>query len=137
MATPSSGVDLPSEILRALSEAEPVLSSERFPGRKFAEVKAALDRLGSRHMVEYDTIDREEAVLEKEGAEIAAAGSHEARVFEALRAAVEGLSVQDLEKAVGDKNIAKLGAGKAFKEKWIAKTKDGKVKAAVSFIRCS
>lgn len=74
-------------------------------------------------MVTYDTIEREEAILEPEGEQIAASGSHEARVFDALRSAVDGLTVQDLEKTIGDKSVVKIGQGKAFKEKWISKTK--------------
>lgn len=123
--------ELPSEILLALSKSEPILSSEAFPLYKSADAKSALDRLGSRSMITYETIDREEAILEPEAVEIEANGSHEARVFEALSKALGGLTVQELEKAVGDKNVAKLGQGKAFKSKWIAKGKDGKLVASV------
>lgn len=114
--------DLATQILHALDKNSPLLSSEAFPAIPSTEVKGALDRLASRDMVKYETIDREEAILEPEGEQIAANGSHEARVFEALRAAVEGLSMQELEKAIGDKNIVKLGQGRAFREKWISKT---------------
>ena len=82
-------------------------------------------------MINYDTIEREEALLEPEGEQIATNGSHEARVFEALRQAIEGLTVQELEKTIGDKTVVKLGQSKAFKEKWILRTKDGKFKTAV------
>jgi phenylalanyl-tRNA synthetase alpha chain len=125
--------DLPSKILLALSEKDPILSSEAFPSLKSLDVKSALDRLASRSMIAYDTIDREEALLEPEALEIAANGSHEARVFEALRQAMGGLSVAELETAVGDKNVAKVGQGKAFKSKWIAKGKDGRLVASVSY----
>jgi phenylalanyl-tRNA synthetase alpha chain len=130
-ATDATPKDLTHQILHALSEAEPLLSVEAFPQATFTDLKAALDRLGSREMVKYDTIDREEAILEPEGETIAANGSHEARVFEALRQAVEGLTVQELEKTIGDKNVTKVGQSKAFKEKWISRTKDGKFKTAV------
>jgi phenylalanyl-tRNA synthetase alpha chain len=132
--------DLPSEILQLLSKHEPILSSEALPSQKAADVKGALDRLASRSMVKYDTIDREEAILEDEGAEIEANGSHEARVFEALRKAVEGLTVKELEAAIGDKKAASVGQGKAFKSKWITKAKDGRLIASVSCFgakRCS
>ena len=138
MATPADSAapgDLPTQILHALDKKSPLLSTEAFPQATTAEVKAALDRLASREMIKYDTIDKEEALLEPEGEQIAANGSHEARVFEALRAAVEGLSVQELEKAIGDKNVVKIGQGRAFREKWISKTADGKFKAAVRFSR--
>lgn len=130
--TSSSTRDLTSDILQALSKSEPILSAEAFPDVRSTEVKSALDRLGSRSYVKYDTIDREEWVLEPEAEQIAANGSHEARVFEALRLAVDGLTIVDLEKAIGDKTVTKLGQGKAFREKWISKTKDGKLVAAVS-----
>ncbi|KAF2739337.1 putative phenylalanine--tRNA ligase beta chain [Polyplosphaeria fusca] len=124
-----ASADLPIEILHALDKSTPLLSSEAFPNVKFLDLKSALDRLASREMIRYDTLEREEAILEPEGEQIAANGSHEARVFEVLRKAVEGLTVQELEKEIGDKNITKLGQGKAFKEKWISKTKDGKLQA--------
>jgi phenylalanyl-tRNA synthetase alpha chain len=134
MATTSgdSSEDFASQLLLTLSKTDPIISAEAFPKTPYIEVKAALDRLSSRSMVTYETIERDEALLEPEGLQIAENGSHEARVFETLRKAVEGLTVQELEKAIGDKNVAKLGQGKAFKEKWISKTKDGKFKASVS-----
>lgn len=124
--------DLTSGILQALSKASPIQSQETFPQASFNELKAALDRLASRSMIKYEQIEKDEPILEPEAEQIVANGSHEARVFEALRQAVEGLSVQDLEKTIGDKNVTKVGQGKAFKEKWIAKTSDGKLKASVS-----
>ncbi|KAL8387665.1 hypothetical protein RB595_009754 [Gaeumannomyces hyphopodioides] len=124
--------DLALDILTALSQKEPILTVDTFPDAKFVELKSALDRLSSRSMVAYKTIEREECLLEPEAEKIAANGSHEARVFEALRAAVEGLTVSELEQAVGDKAVTKLGQGKAFKEKWISKTKDGKKLMAVA-----
>lgn len=130
-STEAAPKDLTLQILHALSRTDPVLSAEAFPQVGFADIKAALDRLASRDMVKYDPIEREEYILEPEGDQIASNGSHEARVFEALRQAVEGLSVQELEKAIGDKNVTKVGQSKAFKEKWISRTKDGKFKTAV------
>jgi phenylalanyl-tRNA synthetase alpha chain len=125
--------DLPSEILQLLSANDPILSSEAFPSQKSGDVKGALDRLASRSMVRYETIDREEAILEEEGVEIEANGSHEARVFEAVRKAVEGLTVKELEAAIGDKKAAAVGQGKAFKSKWIAKAEGGRLVASVSY----
>lgn len=120
--------DLAVQILKALDQAPtlPLLSGQAFPASSFAELKAALDKLASREMVRFDTIDKEVAVLESEGEYIVANGSHEARVFNTLLAAGEtGLTVQELEKAIGDKTTAKLGQGRAFKDKWIAKTTGG------------
>jgi len=127
--------DLPSEILLVLSNNTPILSSEAFPDEKSTDIKSALDRLGSRSMITYDTIDREEAILEPEAAEIEANGSHEARVFEALSKAVDGLTVDELIAAVGDKKVVALGQGKAFKTKWIRKGTEGRLVASAKSIQ--
>lgn len=116
--------DLTSEILQALSGAaadQSISSTEAFPSTPFESLKAALDRLASRSMVAYEQVEREEAFLEPEAEVIVSHGSHEARVFEAVRKALDGLSIQDLESEIGDKTVTKLGQGKAFKEKWIKK----------------
>ncbi|RYP45349.1 hypothetical protein DL768_008286 [Monosporascus sp. mg162] len=133
----SSGDELPVQILRVLDKtSSPVNSVEAFPTVGFTELKAALDKLKSRELIGYDTQDREEYILEPEGELIAANGSHEARVFEAVRVSGDkGLTSHELEKAVGDKNYTKVGQGKAFKEKWISKTKDGKFIAATETIQ--
>ncbi len=134
MANPvsSSPSDLVSTILNTLdSSSAPLLSSDAFPLVPFADLKAALDRLASRSMVEYKTLESEEVLLEAEGSQILAHGSHEVRVFEALRKAVDGLTVQELEDEIGDKSVTKVGQGKAFREKWIAKGKDGRLVATV------
>lgn len=124
--------DLTSLVLHALDKQDPILSADAFPSHKSADVKSALDRLASRYMVAYETIAGEEAVLEPEGQEIVANGSHEARVFDALKQAMEGLSMGDLEKTVGDKNTVKIGQMRAFKSKWIAKGNEGRFVATVS-----
>lgn len=124
--------DLTSQVLHLLDKADPVLSTESFPNVPFAELKAVLDRLGSRSMVEYKQLEREEATLEPEGKAIAENGSHEARVFEALSKAMKALTVQEIQAAVGDKNVAKFGQGKAMSAKWIVKAEGGKFAAAVS-----
>jgi hypothetical protein len=123
--------DLTSKILHALDPQESLLSAEAFPTVKSADIKSALDRLGSRSMVTYETIDREEPVLQAEGQDITANGSHEARVFEALQNAMEGLTMAELEKAVGDKNIVKVGQMRAFGSGWIKRGKEGRFVAAV------
>ncbi|TGJ81769.1 hypothetical protein E0Z10_g6994 [Xylaria hypoxylon] len=133
-STNASSGDLALTILAALSKAETLSSSTDFPNTKSSDLKAALDRLGSRSMVSYKQIDQEIPVLESEGELIAEHGSHEARVFEVVRQALEGLSIADLEKTIGDKSVTKLGQGKAFKEKWISKGKDGRLVASVESI---
>ncbi|RKF54426.1 Phenylalanine--tRNA ligase alpha subunit [Erysiphe neolycopersici] len=131
-------MDLSVEILQALSSVnEPLLSSEAFSNYSSTDIKSALDRLIARSMISYETIEKEEIVLEDEALGIEANGSHEARVFEALRGSIEGLTIQELENIVGDKNIVKIGQGKAFRSKWIAKGKQNRLIAAVDSIEDS
>ncbi|PGH12462.1 phenylalanine-tRNA ligase, alpha subunit [Helicocarpus griseus UAMH5409] len=116
--------DLPTQILDLLSSTDaPILTSDAFPAVPSIPLKGAVDKLKSRDMITYETIEREEAVLSPEAEGIAANGSHEAKVFEAVRAALEGLKVADLPNVVG-KEAAKVGAGNAFKKGWIKKDKD-------------
>lgn len=90
-------IDLTAEVLDILSQTgEPILSTDAFPSAPSTEVKGALDRLKSREMVVYDTIDKDEAILTPEAEDIAANGSHEAKVFEAVLQAVEGMKISDL-----------------------------------------
>ena len=89
--------DLTAQLLDALSQSEdPILSTNAFPSMSSTEIKSVLDRLKSREMVVYDTLDREEAILTQEAEGVAANGSPEAKVFEAVLAAVEGLKISDL-----------------------------------------
>ncbi|CAL8580016.1 Phenylalanyl-tRNA synthetase, beta subunit, cytoplasmic [Xanthoria parietina] len=128
--------DLLSQVLDVVSQAEgPIFSNDAFPTVDFTTIKSALDRLGSREMIIYKQIDREEANLTPEAVGIAAQGSHEAKVFEAVRQAVDGLKIADLPAIVG-KETAKVGQGKAFKEGWIKKDKD-LLKTAISTIHDS
>lgn len=116
--------DLTSEILDALSASDaPILSSEAFPSTPSLNVKSALDRLESRQMVEFVALDKEIAALTAEGEDIAANGSHEAKVFAVVLAAMDGLKISDLPAIVGKDN-AKVGQGNAFKRGWIKKDKD-------------
>lgn len=111
-------------ILDALAASDgAILSTEAFPSTPSLTIKSALDRLGSRSMVEYETIEREIVTLSEEGESIAANGSHEAKVFEAVVAALDGLKITDLPGIVG-KESAKVGQGNAFKRGWIKKDKD-------------
>jgi phenylalanyl-tRNA synthetase alpha chain len=132
--TAGSGGDLALEILQILSQTDSFVTAVRFPDISNDQIKSAIDRLKSRSMIAYDTVEREEAILEPEGEQIVAHGSHEARVFEAVHQGLGALTIQDLESKIGDKNVTKLGQGKAFKEKWIKK--DGsKLVALVELIK--
>ncbi|KAF7713300.1 Phenylalanine--tRNA ligase, alpha subunit [Penicillium ucsense] len=116
--------DLTKPVLDALSASdEPILSTDAFPSHPSSNVKSALDRLGSRQMIEYETLEKEVYVLTPEGDEIAANGSHEAKVFAAVVAAMDGLKISDLPGVVGKDN-AKVGQGNAFKRGWIKKDND-------------
>ena len=118
--------DLTTEVLNALDAQDgPILTADTFPKESFVSVKSALDRLRSRDMVTYKAIEREHSVLTEEGAGIVKDGSHEARVFEAVRKAVDGLKIADLPRIVG-KDSAKVGQGKAFAAKWIRKDEKDK-----------
>ncbi|EQL30871.1 phenylalanyl-tRNA synthetase alpha chain [Blastomyces dermatitidis ATCC 26199] len=113
--------DLTAQILDLLSSTDdPILSSDAFPAAPSIALKSALDRLRSRDMIIYETIEQEQAVLLPEAEGIVANGSHEAKVFEAVRAALDGLKIKDLPDIVG-KEAAKVGAGNAFKKGWIKK----------------
>ncbi|KAJ5574288.1 Phenylalanine--tRNA ligase alpha subunit [Penicillium hispanicum] len=116
--------DMTSQILDALSASDaPILSNEAFPSTPSLNVKSALDRLGSRDMIKYETKEKEVVVLTSEGEVIAANGSHEAKVFDAVVKALDGLKISDLPGIVGKDN-AKVGQGNAFKRGWIKKDND-------------
>ncbi|KAJ5103357.1 Phenylalanine--tRNA ligase alpha subunit [Penicillium argentinense] len=116
--------DLTAPILDALSASDaPLLSSEALPSHPSLNVKSALDRLGSRQMIEYEAIEKDVIALTPEGEDIAANGSHEAKVFDAVVKALDGLKITELPAIVGKDN-AKVGQGNAFKHGWIKKDKD-------------
>lgn len=86
-----------NEVLDALAKAEgSILTADVFPAVSFVKIKAALDSLKSREMIEYKPVEREEAVLTPEAEGIVENGSHEAKVFEAVRQAVDGLKISEL-----------------------------------------
>ena len=80
-------------------------------------------------MITYTTQETLSHVLTAEGASIALNGSHEARVWAAVPAKGEGepITPKQLEEKVGGE-AAKVGQGRAFKNKWIAKEGSGLVK---------
>lgn len=87
-------------------------------------------------MVTYTTQETLSHVLTSEGASIALNGSHEARVWEALPAKGVGepLTMKELEAKIGGE-AAKVGQGRAFKNKWIAKEGSGFVKLVSAALR--
>lgn len=68
----------------ATSDTTPLVTSVTFPSIPRNDIKAALDRLASRSMVEYDTKDTEIVLLTQEGKEICDEGSHEWKVWHAV-----------------------------------------------------
>ena len=112
-------MELPDEILEKLSHKE-LLTSADLPDLPFNTIKSALDTLGSRELIHYQQIDKEEALLTEEGLHIANEGSHEAKIYNAVKAATGGLKIQDLPKG----KDAAFGQGAALKRKWIKKDGD-------------
>ena len=69
----------------ATTDAYPVLTSVEFPSIPRQEIKAALDRLASRSMVDYKAKDTEIVLLTSEGEQICAEGSHEFKVWHSIK----------------------------------------------------
>lgn len=119
-----NGRDLTQQILDVLDEKSTFKSEEQFPDVAQILLKAALDRLASRSMVEYETINKENVVLEKEGQSIAENGSHEFIVWQAVDKAGK-VAIKDLGTVAG--NSSKFGQGTAMKNRWIRKEGDSLV----------
>jgi hypothetical protein len=98
--TPTDGMapDLATQVLHALNDATalPLVSTDAFPNVESTVLKGALDSLLSREMVTYETLDKEVAILTEEGAGIVKDGSHEAKVYEAVCKALDGLKITEL-----------------------------------------
>jgi phenylalanyl-tRNA synthetase alpha chain len=77
--------DLPHEVLRLLDDKGDFSTNDAFPEVPHRDIKSALDRLASRSMVVYDTKDTEVLLLTKEAEDICDKGSHEYRVWDAVR----------------------------------------------------
>ncbi|KAJ7638978.1 phenylalanine-tRNA ligase [Roridomyces roridus] len=92
-------------------------------------ILGALNSLLSRDMVKVETHEIVSHVLTPEGSQIAAQGSHEARVWAALpeKGQSSPLTVVELKKQVGDET-AKVGQSRGFKNGWIGKEGAGFVK---------
>lgn len=119
----ANGTDLTLDILERLENTDPLHTEDAYPEVPQAQLKAALDRLASRAMLEYDTNDAERVVLTAEGQQIADEGSHEYKVWEAVKAAGK-LGVKDPSLATPN---AKVGLGNAMKLKWVKKDGDALV----------
>ncbi|KZT12766.1 phenylalanine-tRNA ligase [Laetiporus sulphureus 93-53] len=98
-------------------------------------ILGALNSLASREMITYTTQETVSHVLTPEGSQIALQGSHEARVWAAVPFKGEGapMTPKQLEERVGA-DIAKIGQGRAFKNKWVGKEGGGLVKIASEIV---
>ncbi|RKP12214.1 tRNA synthetases class II core domain (F)-domain-containing protein [Piptocephalis cylindrospora] len=119
--------DIKSHILHVLDKFGSIPDTKNLPpvpGHEEAPmdqlvILGALNSLADKEMVQYTTLEKELWVLSKEGQDIANTGSHEAKVFYAVPAGTEGLEMAELTAKLGP--AAKIGQGKAFKNKWIKK----------------
>ena len=87
--------NLTQEILDLLDTKQPLQTNEDFPAISQAVIKAALDRLASRSMVEYQTKDSESVLLTPESEGIVEHGSHEFKVWKAVKEA-GSIPIKDL-----------------------------------------
>ena len=83
----AQGRNLTQEVLDLLDTKETLQSNEDFPSIPQRDIKAALDRLASRSMIEYKTLDKEDVNLTPESEGIVANGSHEFKVWKAVKEA--------------------------------------------------
>ncbi|RUS31390.1 tRNA synthetases class II core domain (F)-domain-containing protein [Jimgerdemannia flammicorona] len=123
-ATMTSAEDLQTLVLTTLDKGGHIHDSKdltALDGQPLDQLNllGVLNSLKSRDMVDYDTIDREIWVLTDEGRDLADTGSHEARVFSAVPPGDDGIAIAELQNLLGE--AAKIGQGKAFKNRWINK----------------
>lgn len=79
--------DVTQRVLDILDTKSPFHTSEDLATTSQKDTKAALDRLASRLMVSYETKDSEQVLLTPEAEDIVAKGSHEFRVWAAVKEA--------------------------------------------------
>lgn len=87
--------DVTKVILDALESSPALETSKDLSDIPRSETKAALDRLASRQMVQYKSNDTEIIELTAEGQQICDEGSHEYRVWDAVRRS-QRLEMKDL-----------------------------------------
>ncbi|KAF3221667.1 Phenylalanyl-tRNA synthetase, beta subunit, cytoplasmic [Orbilia oligospora] len=124
--------ELQTEVLQKLDASpDATLTSENdFPALPFTTLKAALDSLGSKEMITYETRETDYNILTAEGQQILETGSHEAKVWEIVHRLGE-FRIADLAKQdafASDPSSAKVGQARAFKEGWIKKHPEDKTK---------
>jgi phenylalanyl-tRNA synthetase alpha chain len=87
--------NLTQDVLDLLDTKETLQTNEDFPTIPQAEIKAALDRLASRSMVEYKSTNSDKVTLTQESETIVEQGSHEFRVWKAIKDAGK-VSIKEL-----------------------------------------
>lgn len=87
--------NLTQDILDLLDTKDTLQTNEDFPSIAQADIKAALDRLASRFMVEYTSNNKDKVALTAESEDIVKNGSHEIRVWRAINEA-EKVLIKDL-----------------------------------------
>jgi len=117
--------DLTQQVLDLLDTKEPLQTNEDFPKVAQAVIKAALDRLASRSMIVYQSKDEEKVLLTREAEGIVESGSHELKVWRVVKER-GSVGVKELPGTVGAE-IASIGQGNGFKNKWIKKDGDSLV----------
>lgn len=118
----SGSQDITAEILTQLDTSGPFTTSDVFPSLGPIEIKAAVDRLANRDMIEYDTVDKEIVALTEEAEGLASGGSWEYRVWDVV-SQKGSVGIKELPTIIGAEG-AKVGQGNAFKLKWIKKDGD-------------
>lgn len=100
--------DLPTRVLHTLNSAPalPLASTEAFPDIEATVLKGALDSLHSREQIVYETVDKEIAVLTPEAEGIVKDGSHEAKVYDAVCKAMEGIKISELPVSFNSSHIS-------------------------------
>ncbi|KAH9862792.1 hypothetical protein J1614_010885 [Plenodomus biglobosus] len=124
LETKQSG-DVTQQILDLLDTKPTLQTNEDFPTVSQAVIKAALDRLASRSMVTYQSKDEEKVVLTAEAEGIVESGSHEIKVWRVVKER-GSVAVKELPTIVGAE-VASIGQGNGFKNKWIKKDGDNLV----------
>lgn len=87
--------NLTQDILDLLDTKDTLQTNEDFPTIPQAEIKAALDRLASRSMVEYKSSNSDKVTLTPESEAIVEQGSHEFKVWKAIKEAGK-VSIKEL-----------------------------------------
>lgn len=83
------------------------------------KIQGCLNSLASKEMVKYDIISREYFFLTPEAKEIVLNGSPEARIFNAISLATDGITLEELSKMVGPS--LEFGQKQVFKNRWVKK----------------